>query len=657
MLITDLMVSQNRFRVRLREDKSLNTQTKVRPEHLTKKSPTKQSLKKAMLRNNEYYNFQEVQDSLYEQSKLGRTFHHLMELILDERNLRLAYRNVKTNKGSKTAGVNGHTIKYWDVKSLDEYTKYMRNRLNNYIPMAVRRVEIPKPNGKKRPLGIPTMEDRLIQQAIKQVLEPICEAKFYPYSFGFRPNRSTEHAIACFVRKVNIDKCYYVVDIDIKGFFDNVNHGKLLKQMWSLGIRDKNLICIISRMLKAEIQGIGVPTKGTPQGGILSPLLSNIVLNELDWWISSQWENMSSRHNYTTHGNKYAALRKNSKLKEMYIVRYADDFKIMCKDIKTAKKCYYAVKAWLKERLGLEISDEKSKITNLRKSSSEFLGFQFKAQKKRNKHIIQSHISEKSKSRIKNKLKETIRKMRRYPTEKSVGLYNSQVLGIQNYYSIATMVSLDLNEVAYQLSRKLKNCKKQRGNKTGHIDEVYKKRYKTKSKKIFIAGKVLYPLGDIQTKHPMNINQEVCDYTEMGRKKLHKASYVNVYILKHLMMYPNYNETVLFNDNRLSLYAGQLGKCALTGETLKLGEMEVHHIIPKHLNGTDKYQNLVYLTTQAHHLIHYGKLKISCEPNLITLLLSLNKKSLDQLQEFRRLAANLPLELEYFQELEKRKYS
>lgn len=221
--------------------------------------------KRQLLRNNEYYDTQAIFDDLYESSQRGDVFTHLMELIVSEQNIMLAYRSIKKNKGSKTKGVNSTTIIEMGEKPPKELIAYVRQRPQNFHPQPVRRVEIPKPDGRIRPLGIPTMEDRLIQQCIKQVLDPICEAKFYKHSYGFRPNRSAHHAVARAMFLANISKYRYVVDVDIKGYFDNVGHGKLLKQLWTLGIRDKHLLCVLSKMLKAPIQGEGIPEKGVPQ--------------------------------------------------------------------------------------------------------------------------------------------------------------------------------------------------------------------------------------------------------------------------------------------------------------------------------------------------------------------------------------------------------
>ena len=315
--------------------------------------------KRQKLRNNEYYDFQKVQDDLYAKSQNGYIFKNLMDKIISEANILLAYRNIKKNTGSNTKGTDGTTIANLAKLETKDLVMLIRNKLQNFQPQKVRRVEIPKPDGKTRPLGIPTISDRLVQQCILQVMEPICEAKFYKHSYGFRPLRSTKHAIARAYHLAQKANLHYVVDVDIKGFFDNINHGKLLKQIWTLGIRDKSLLAIISKLLKAEIEGIGIPTKGTPQGGIISPLLANIALNEYDHWIKSQWEEMRTKHNYDRwrtdkinrksymdSSNKVRALSK-SNLKEVYIVRYADDFKLFCRNHKDAVKIFEATKKWL----------------------------------------------------------------------------------------------------------------------------------------------------------------------------------------------------------------------------------------------------------------------------------------------------------------------
>ena len=180
-----------------------------------------------------------------------------MDYIVDESNILLAYRNIKNNKGSKTVGTDNKNIEHLKALRKDEFIDLIQNKFSNYTPKSIRRKEIPKPDGRLRPLGIPCINDRIIQQCIKQVLEPICEAKFHKHSYGFRPNRSTSHAIARCMFLMNITKLHYVVDIDIKGFFDNVNHSKLKKQLWKIGIRDKNLLSILGKILNSEIEGIG----------------------------------------------------------------------------------------------------------------------------------------------------------------------------------------------------------------------------------------------------------------------------------------------------------------------------------------------------------------------------------------------------------------
>ena len=289
--------------------------------------------KQSKIRYTEYYDLQNTFDRLYADSLKGKTFQNLVGLMASEENIKLAYRTIKGNKGSGTPGVDKRTIKHLASMEEEKFVRLIQKQFSWYNPRPVRRVEIPKPNGKTRPLGIPTIVDRIVQQCILQVLEPICEAKFHERSNGFRPNRSTEHAIAQCCRLMQIQHLHYAVDLDIHGFFDNVHHGKLIRQMWELGIRDKKLLCIIKQMLRAPIvlpDGKRIyPTKGTPQGGILSPLLSNIVLNELDWWVSSQWENMPTHYEYKTRQNAhgtdikshtYRALRR-SNLKEMYPIR------------------------------------------------------------------------------------------------------------------------------------------------------------------------------------------------------------------------------------------------------------------------------------------------------------------------------------------------
>src|SRR5699024_4582503 len=203
------------------------------------------------------------------------------------------------------------------------------------------------------------------------------------------------------------------------------DHGKLLKQLWTLGIRDKRLLCVLSKMLKAPIQGEGVPRKGVPQGGILSPLLANVVLNELDWWIASQWETFPTKTNYSVETSRYGNLRRTSKMKEVFIVRYADDFKLFCKTRSDATRLFIATRQWVAERLRLEVSPEKCKLVNLQKGYSDFLGFKLKLRPKSGKWVLKSHMADKAQKKCRENIRSAIGRIGREPNQWSVMQFNA----------------------------------------------------------------------------------------------------------------------------------------------------------------------------------------------------------------------------------------
>ena len=616
----------------------------------------KKPLKKQKIRNAEYYDMQTAFDKLYADSVSGRQFRNLVELIKRPENIMLAYRNLRKNSGSKTAGVDKKTISDLNKWSDKKLVNHVQRKLDWYVPNAVRRVEIPKDNGKKRPLGIPTIMDRLIQQCILQVLEPICEAKFFKRSNGFRPTHSAENAIAQAERMIQNIGCYYVIDIDIHGFFDNVNHGKLLKQMWALGIRDKKLLSIISAMLKAEVAGIGFPEKGTPQGGIISPLLSNIVLNELDWWVASQWEEMPTKRNYVHRiyangtpdkSNTIRALRSYTKLKECYLVRYADDFKIFCKKHSDAVKLFEATKQWLWERLGLEISPEKSKIVNVKRHYSEFLGFKLRVREKGKKpdgskrYVIEAHVRDKALKKIRARSKEIIGQIRRTYDPKMeyrlIQKYNSYLIGIHNYYCIATHVNLDIHEIAFDVKKSLYNRLKHRLQRTGSISNRYIQEKYGKSREVrYLNGHAVVPVAYVQHRVPMDRKIRVNPYTPEGRTEIHKnLAGLNLAVMNHLMNTPAGQQSVEYNDNRIALYVAQKGKCAVSGIALDANQVDCHHKKPLSLGGDDSYQNLIIVSDAVHILIHS-----SSERTIKKYLndLQLNSKQLAKLNNLRKLA-------------------
>ena len=559
------------------------------------------------LRYWDYYGLTGTFSDLHEKAKNMGTFHNLYDLIVSRENILLAYRSIKSNKGSRTAGTDGKTIEDIKTMSDEEVVALIHDKLLNYKPKQVRRVFIPKPNGKLRPLGIPCIIDRIIQQCFKQVLEPIAEAHFFKHSYGFRSLRSTHHALARVQYLINQANLHYVVDVDIQGFFDNVNHTLLIRQLWNMGIRDKIVLRIIRKMLKANIEGEGTPTKGTPQGGILSPLLSNIVLHDLDHWIAGQWEEFTPTHNYSKSCNKFNALKR-SNLKQGFLVRYADDFKILCKDWRTAQKWYHAVRLFLKDRLKLDISPDKSQIVNLRKRKSDFLGFTIWAAKKRNKRVAYTSINDKKVQQKRREARKRIIAIRQNPNAKNALLFNSYVMGIHNYFSRATHVSVVFSRLAFDLKTFIYN----RLNKIGRYGyprnppPSYIKFYSISLRTFNVGGVHLYPIGNVSTVfNTFQFKQELTLFTVEGRELIHKQLKPDIQweISKLLHSYIP-DRSIEYMDNRISRYSMKMGKCEISQIFLTAEEVHCHHYRPRHLGGTDKFDNLRILHKDIHKLIH-----------------------------------------------------
>lgn len=336
-------------------------------------------------------------------------YHSLYGQLLQDRVLMNAWKKVKANRGS--GGIDGVTIKEYAKNEQENILKLLEKlKAKEYKPSPVRRVYIPKKDGKKRPLGIPTLEDRIVQQALTDILMPKYEKLvFHNWSMGYRPGRGVESALQVIIKNIELGR-NWIYDCDIKGFFDNIPHKKLMKVLNKV-IADGTVLDLIWSWLKCGYmeEGKYYNTKtGQVQGGVISPLLANIYLNELDWELHKA---------------------------KIYFVRYADDFLLFCETEEEVTRAGNIAKSVI-ESLGLEVAMNKTKVVDFKNDDFDFLGFHFnhwRTSKKGNDYYT-IVPTEKSIKTFKKAIKDKTQRKWTKPKEEWINDVNPIIVGKTNYY-------------------------------------------------------------------------------------------------------------------------------------------------------------------------------------------------------------------------------
>ena len=499
------------------------------------------------------------------------------------------YKITKVNEGRYTAGVDKVAI-----PRVKEEQDVVRSRLYQEIdisrkPSPIKRVFIPKSNGKLRPLGIPTLSDRINQEIIRQAIEPICEYHFHRSSHGFRPKRSCQDAMSDVFNKISqATSRQWVIEGDIKGCFDNINHDHITDTLKSWHVTD-GINQTIGQMLKSEIFYGGYITdseKGTPQGGVISPLLANVALTTLDEYCQQFGRKAGNKD-----GRRYTVSP---------IVRYADDFVIVCENEQEAEVIKVKVAQHLKEKLGLELSDEKTHITHISKGYN-FLGFNFRKygsdKPKKNGMVDKKMLIKPQAEKVRNfghKLKKILKDCKDSSQEVVIRKLNPIIIGWGMYYrhvvSTETFKKLDSEiwEKLYHWSKgKKRIVQKYFSMRTG-------RKWDFRDEK---TGKQISKLSSIPIKRFIKINNDHRVYDEKSKEYW------------EIREYQNAKNSILGSGVLSALFGKQKGKCAyckqpITKEAINSVKFHKHHMKPRSKGGDEKSSNLRLLHEPCHRDLH-----------------------------------------------------
>jgi RNA-directed DNA polymerase len=515
-------------------------------------------------------------------------FFDIHHLIYDQDWLYEAYCQVKSNSGSKTAGCDGINMTEFEKDLKNNLLKISQELKNGtFEPKPTRRILIPKSNGKKRPLGIPAIRDRIVQESIRKVLEPIYEGDFSQYSFGFRPNRSTMDAIKCVMWSAQENKRYFwIIEGDISSYFDNINHKKLMKIL-KRRIKDKKILQLIWKFLKAGVMENKLfrdTNQGTPQGGILSPLLANIYLNELDTYMAQNYSGFSSKEKTT---------RRSKRMANFVYIRYADDFIVMSNGRKAeAEELKRELTSFLKDELKLKLSEDKTRITHLN-DGFRFLGFWIqRCIGQKGKMTTKVEIPREAVKNVVNKIKAaTDGRTTKDSTSGKILALNQIYGGWCRYYQYASHASTVFNQVhrilfwkmAHWIGRKYRLS----------MPQVMKHYYKNKKAIHYGKYELLKPLTSKKYIGKFMKPNPYLESNELVHEELPNESFWTGYEIRTGML-----------DLKAKIWEGSNHMCQDCGCSVNRDSAHVDHIKRygkyKSAEGANRLNNLAILCHECH---------------------------------------------------------